>query len=352
MGSESRRSSTRLTEDLASSPGRYEFHQAVRLLDLLGLAEGSADPVGKAAAPERESVSLRGHPSLAFSATAIRTCRTEGGHSGSGVEIDLTFAGLVGAAGVLPRHYSELVLARDAARDATLRDFLDALQRRSLGLLHRSWTKTHFAFAFEQEALQHARHDPFTHAVLSLSGFGLDGLMRRQAVDDLAIAFSSGAFSRTTRSAASLAGLLSATFGVPFEVEQFVGHWLEVPVDERSTLVGTNEQPDERHVLGQGFALGTRVWDVQSRIRVIAGPLTLDQLRFFAEESPGRVRVLALLRSFLGDAVEHDLECHLAPGESPGVQLGQASRLGVDTWLEHEPAPDAPRVARFALDCF
>ncbi len=351
MGSESRRQSTRLTEEIASSPGRFDFHQAVRLLDLLGLAEGSTEPVGTTAAPERESVSLRGHPSLAFAATAIRECRTEGGHCGSEVELDVTLAGLVGAAGVLPRHYSELVLARDSAKDSTLRDFLDAFQRRSLALLHRSWTKTHFAFAFEQETLQHARHDPFTHAVLSLSGLGLDSLMRRQAVDDLAVVFNSGAFSRTTRSAESLAGLLSATFDVPFEVEQFVGHWIDVPVDQRSSLLGADETPDERHALGQGFALGTRVWDVQSRIRIVAGPLTLAQLRYFAEESPGRVRVLALLRSFLGDAIEHDLECRLAPGESPGIHLGTSNRLGVDTWLEHEPSPDAPRTARFALDC-
>ena len=63
------------------------------------------------------------------------------------------------------------------------------------------------------------------------------------------------------------------------------------------------------------------------------------------------VRVLALVRAFLGDAIEHDLECRLAPKESPGIRLGESNRLGVDTWLERDEFPDAERTARFALDC-
>ncbi|MEM9382111.1 MAG: type VI secretion system baseplate subunit TssG [Planctomycetota bacterium] len=335
----------RLRTRLAQEPGRFEFDQALRLVDLLGLVEGGSDPTGTSTAPERESAHLRGHPSLAYASTALRAARTA-----DGVEVDVTVAGLAGAAGALPDHYSELVLAREAARDGTLRDFLDVLQQRSLALLHRAWTKTRFPFAFEQETLWRNRHDGFTRAVLSLAGLGLDSTLRRQAVSDLAVAHGAAAFARTTRSAASLAGLLTATFGVPFEIEQFVGHWIDIPPEERSTLLRTGEAPDDRHALGRGFALGGRAWDVQSRVRAIAGPLTITQLRFFADESPGRLQVLSTLRSFLGDAMELDLECRLAPGESPGVRLGSASRLGLDTWLESTERPDAPRTARFALE--
>ncbi|MEM1450556.1 MAG: type VI secretion system baseplate subunit TssG [Planctomycetota bacterium] len=337
----------RLREQLAAEPGRFEFDQALRLVDLLGLESGTADPSGTSTAPDREGVALRGHPSLAYASTALRAARST---DGDGIEVDVTVAGLVGAVGALPDHYSELVLARDGARDSTLRDFLDALQQRSLALLHRAWTKTRFPFAFEQETLWRNRHDGFTRAVLSLAGLGLDSTLRRQAISDLSVAHGAGAFARTTRSAESLAGLLTATFGVPFEIEQFVGHWIDIPTEERSTLLGHREAPAERHGLGTGFALGTRAWDVQSRVRAVAGPLTITQLRFFADESPGRVQVLSTLRSFLGDAMELDLECRLAPGESPGIRLGSASRLGLDTWLERDEHPDEQRMARFPLE--
>ncbi|MFT5732025.1 MAG: type VI secretion system protein ImpH [Planctomycetota bacterium] len=349
MAAPRRKPSTPLIEHLASSPERFEFHQAVRLLELMGLSSGEGNPVGAHSPPAAESVDFRVHPSLAYATSAIRACKVDTEEGAALARLDVTFTGLIGSAGVLPPHYSELILARQLHRDTALRDFLDILHRRTLALIHRGWRKTAFPFAFELEAQQQLDHDQFTVGLLSLVGLGTKSLRRRQAVNDLAFAFAGGAYANQVKSAVALAGILSATFAVPFDVEQLVGSWMEIPVNEQSTLLRYGEAPAERHTLGGGISIGTRVWDVQSRLRLVAGPMTLSQFQFFADESPGRIRVMAMARSFVGDAIQVDLECILAEDECPGIQLGDGQRIGRDAWLEHAPRPDEQRSARFPL---
>lgn len=350
MAPPSRRSSPDLITALTEWPGRFDFHQAVRLVELLGLSRGDREPVGGAAPPEREAAAFRVHPSLAYPCAPIREVATSSGADDPLVEFQVTFAGLIGVAGVLPKHYSELAISREVERDSTLRDFLDLFHQRTLALFQRVWCRYAFPFAFEQSARHRGELDPFTSSILALIGLGTPALRRRQAVDDLTLAFNAAAYARGARPAGTLAGLLTATFGVPFRVEQFIGEWVDVSAEDRSSLLRADEVPDERHALGAGFMLGTRVWDVQSKLRLVAGPLTFEEMEFFAEPAPGRIGVLGMTRGFLGDGLEYDLECVLAEGQSPGVVLGEIRRLGMDSWLESAPSPPAERCASFALD--
>ena len=351
MATESRKQSTPLIESIVSAPGRFEFHQAVRLIELQALAEGAAEPVGSAAAPDMEAVDLRVHPSLAYATSAIRASRGPTGSSRALAQLDVTFAGLIGAASVLPSHYSELIHARQVERDTSFRDFLDVLHRRTLGLFQRAWRRVHFPFAFELAARHQLEYDAFTKALLSLSGLASESLRQRQAVNDLAFAYNVGGSANQVKSAAALERALSSTFGVPFTVVQFVGSWLDLPEESRSSLLSKGEAGTARHALGQGLTLGSRVWDVQGRIRLVVGPLTFSQFQFFARESPGRTRISALVSAFAGNLIEADLECVLATEESPGIRLDGTRRLGNDTWLESASPAHGPRAATFKLSC-
>ncbi|MEM6672371.1 MAG: type VI secretion system baseplate subunit TssG [Planctomycetota bacterium] len=349
MAPESRQPPPRLIAALEASPGSFTFDQAVRLLELYGLASGTGRSVGADAKPPEESVGFAVHPSVAYAASPIRSCRPADDGAAAIAELDVTFAGLFGAAGVLPPHYSELVLERGAQGDRSLRDFLDLLQRRTIALFHRAWRRSRYPFAFELEAHERLDHDAFTTAVLSLVGLGTPSVRRKQAVDDLSFVFTGGAYARAVRSGSALAGVLRSVLRVPVEVEEFVGEWRDIPEDGRSTLLRAGEAEQEGHALGEGFAVGERFWSVQSKIRLIAGPLTLDEHRFFAGDSAGRFRAASLVQMYVSDPVDVDLECVLAPGESPGLQLGGETRIGVDAWLEYEPRPAAVRRARFPV---
>ena len=63
--------------------------------------------------------------------------------------------------------------------------------------------------------------------------------------------------------------ILGEYFGLPVEIEEYVGQWLELP--ERSRVgVSANQ-------LGVDFCLGSQVWDRQHSFRICFGPLTLEQ---------------------------------------------------------------------------
>ena len=357
MAATRRREAASLISELVARPRAFDFFQAVRLLELGSLEPGRRDEVGYDVNPEHEAVRFRSHPSLAFPAREIRGLRLgpEGGEGANGhapAEMVVSFMGFTGAAGVLPQHYTELLIERLVMKDSALRDFLDLFHHRALSLFYRAWRKYRFPFAYEHDVRVHGREDTFTAALYSLVGLGQEAVRRRQAIDDSAFIFQGGHLARSQRSAVGLEDLLCDLFGMPVRVEQFVGQWIEIPEPDRTCLPRRGESPPEHARLGMGMTIGERVWDIQSKIRVHAGPLSYEQFEFFTTGSVGPYKLAALLRLYLGDELEFDLQLHLARHESPGIRLGHSQRplLGRNTWLEHATSVPHERDALFQLD--
>ncbi len=266
MGTESGPKGSHLIDSISQNPELFEVHQALRLLELAGLQTDSGKPLGGDADPLDEVARLKGHPSLAFSAAPIRSLKVaqQGRWGQSGppqVEVELTFAGFVGTAGVLPPSYTEEVIHRAARRDTALKDFLDLFQRRTLALFHRAWRKYRMPFAFELAAQSSGEHDRATQALLALVGMGTGGMLQRQAIDDLSVIHFAGSMVSGPRSAEGLENALRTAFGIDFTVRSLQGHWIDVPEEDCSRLLGHGETPTELNAVGVGFALGTRVWD-------------------------------------------------------------------------------------------
>ena len=361
MGTTSGPEGSHLIDSISQSPELFDVHQALRLLELDGIQSGTGKPLGMDADPLDEVARLRGHPSIAFSASPIRSLKiAEQGRKGadgpSQVEVELTFAGFVGTAGVLPPGYTEEVIRRAARRDLALKDFVDLFQRRTLALFHRAWRKYRMPFSFELSAQSTGDYDRTTQALLALVGMGTGGMLRRQAIDDLSVVHFAGTMVSGPRSAEGLENALRTAFGIDFTVRSLRGHWIDIPHEDCSRLLRAGEQATELHALGVGFSLGTKVWDVQSRISIEATDLDLKTFRHFAADGEGRIKVFSILRAFLGTTVDANLELGLSAHESPGIQLGSRSGLGLgfDSWLEAEADTEtrghAERFASFALN--
>ena len=98
----------------------------------------------------------------------------------------VTFLGLTGPSGVLPRHYTELLLrlqrdARGPERTA-LRAWLDLFNHRFIALFFRAWEKYRFYVAYERGEYEGREPDPFTRALFSLIGLGVPALRGRLRV--------------------------------------------------------------------------------------------------------------------------------------------------------------------------
>lgn len=360
-----------LVADILAAPQRFEFFQAVRVIDdatwrrLANVASPPSmarrdDDVGEPNRPAAlvargggQLVRLHSAIVFGFPGGAIVSATSLDEDGLEVIECDVACFGLVGPGGVLPRHYTTLVAERlRRFRDRTLRDFLDVLENRSLWLLFNAWTKYRQIPLIERTRLRGsatpwddgaaAPRDPVTASVACLTGLGTRGLPDRLAVADETVFHYAGHYAHHPRSADALEQMLTDAFGLPIGVEQFVGRWLELEPQDQTRLASRDEPEGRNARLGESAIAGARVWNVQSVIELVAGPLTLAQFLTLLPGAQWLRQIGDAARLYVGLALDIRVRPLLAAASVPGTFLtavGDAAtghppaRLGWTTWL-------------------
>lgn len=306
-----------LFASIAAAPWRWNYFQALRLLDCLnpGLPR-----LGQARRPADEPVRLGQEPALDFAPASL--ARLVPGHGAVPPRISVRFFGLFGPNGPLPLHLSEYARNRMLhAGDASLTRFADLIHHRFLSLFYRAWAQ-----AQPCVSLDRPEQDRFARYVGALCGLGLDSLRGRDAMPDPAKLHHAAGLSRQVRNAEGLAGLLSDCLGLPVTVEPFVGHWMDLR--ERDGLrLGSRGQ------LGQDAVLGHRVWDRQHKFRLQLGPLSLSDYADLLPQTRGSALLAAAVRNYAGLEYDWDLRLLLRADSVPRLALGGSQRLGYSSWL-------------------
>lgn len=391
MGAESGRPNPGLIERLHREPWRFDFRQAVRLLQWPDRAAGAVPaPVGRDELPEREAVRFRTATSLGFptspivvirprrrngdadgSTTANDVAQGQGspdGHSASSSappdELYVTFLGLSGTMGALPDHYTTTLIEAARNKQTAIGSFFDLFNHRIVSLFYRVEEKYRFPLAFERAAHSGDTRSAFTmvDVIRCLAGMGSPGLQDRMSEpDDTALHFA-GHFARPVRTAAGLARMLTGRFHVPVQVDQFRGQWLDLELHDRTRLpvaprrgqtadrsarasvsaVGTN------CALGVNTMVGQRAWDVQGRFRVRLGPLTYAQYCRFLPTGCDLHRLRDLVRLYVGSEFDFEVQPILKGDEIPMTRLPAAhddaeqpaGGLGWNVWLASGDALD------------
>jgi type VI secretion system protein ImpH len=316
-----------LEEALEREPFSFEFFQAVRLLQRLRPERGR---VGRYGNPDEEAVHFGATPSTSFPASEIQAIETE---DGAPPRLLVNFMGLTGPQGVLPLEYSELVADRVRQRDHALLDFLDLFNHRIISLFYRAWERTRgHGSPVDQD------DDALQEHLLDLAGLGTSGLTPQLGLPPAALPFYVGLLSLPTRPAVALEMLLEDYFGVPVDVEQFVGGWYSIDVPSQCAL-GDESTPSSQ--LGVGAVAGDEIWDVQARARLRIGPLSRAQYDTFLPTGRAYKELRALTKFFTGEQVDLELQLVLAKADVPPVTLGADARpatpLGWCTWLRSRP---------------
>jgi type VI secretion system protein ImpH len=248
----------------------------------------------------------------------------------------VAFMGLTGLLGVLPRHYTELLLERMRRKDEGLRDFLDLFNHRLISLFYRAWEKYRFPIAYERAVSKAEGEDRFTRQLFDLIGLGTKGLRGRLEVEDEPLLFYAGLLAQHPRSASALEGLLRDYFEVPVTATQFVGQWLPLSQANRSRL-GWGEA---NNALGESAVAGKRVWDQQAKFRLQLGPLSFTEFCQFLPSGDGFRTLVAITRFSAGEEFDFDVQLNLRAAEVPWCRLGgngeHAVRLGWSTWLKSQ----------------
>lgn len=334
-----------LIDALFAEPERFEFRQAVRLIEQharrLRRQRAESDLTVRPSAAQSDAVvRFKAATGLAFPVAEIEQLGREG-PKGPAI-FRVTFLGLNGPSGVMPRYYSELVLRSIKQKSYALRDLLDLLNHRAIALHLAASRKYRLPASIEAAPAPGA--DPLTAAIFALIGFGTAGLRDRLAVEDSTLLYYAHFFAQTRRSAVGLELVLADYLGLDTRVEQFSGRWTMLADEDRSRLGG------EFAALGRDAVAGSRVWDVEGSFRIRIGPLTYAQ---FAQLMPGSAlmgEVAALVRSYVGPSLAYDIALDLKGECVPQCRLESEGdflpRLGWNTWLA---APSHPPVVSDAV---
>ncbi|OON62795.1 type VI secretion protein [Massilia sp. KIM] len=345
MQAPQRRFEPAVIERLFAQPQRFQYFQAVRLLELWLKRHGGVRS-GAVANLLRFQNSTR----LSFPASELEAMqaepreRTPGrGEPGQDAEplryvrITPAFMGLLGGAGALPAHYTERIAGQILhEKDEAPRAFLDTFSNRSLALFYEAWRKYRLELKYQVDG-----RDGFLPLLLSMAGVGQEPL-RRRFVDDVhgelldeSVAYFATSMRHKPASAVQIARVLSEYFGAPVKAEQFVGRWYDVPPEQQSRL-GFGAA-----VLGAGAMAGTRVWQRDLRVRIVVGPLERSRFDAFLPGGKAARALGSMLSMMTGVTLEYEVQLVLRAADVRGAALGGAQdeaggacgRLGWDSFL-------------------
>lgn len=317
-----------LDRELFDEPYRFEFFQAVRLFEKV-LAQRK--PVGQDALPNEEIVRFRSRIGLDFPSSEIHEVREiEDEKTGDKrIEMLVNFMGMVGVSGVLPTHYTELVLDRIRHRDTAMWSFLDIFTHRAVSMFFRAWAKYRFPIAYERG------NDDFTSYLFDLTGLGTAALRGKMGLDDEALLPYAGLISQKPHSTNALQNILSDFFRVPAKIEQFTGQWLPLSRSDYTKLGVANAK------LGVNAIAGTQIWDQQSKFRVRLGPLDLKQFQAFLPVGSANRAMRSIVKFIAGREYDFDVNLSLQAKQVPGLVLTTRAvrrpMLGWTTWLKTKP---------------
>jgi type VI secretion system protein ImpH len=337
--------STGLIDQLLEDPYRFEFFQAVRLLELW-LNEDNPDARG--ALPQ--ALHFKNSLSLSFPPGEIESLDLLMGEveadevvdesnpkrpiKPARIDITPTFMSLLGLHGALPLVYTELIAESKLARGA--RSFLDLFNDRLVGLFYLAWRKGRPHLSHETR-----QKNQFLSMALSLAGFGQDSLQERLhpkmgGVSDESLAYFAGAIQQRVLSAVQLQNILTGYFGVPIKLEQFVGRWFDLPKEAQWEL-GKN-----MGCLGASALAGERIWQRSLCVRVIVGPLDHEHFRRFLPGASGALGLKSMITALSGVSLDYEIQLSLAASAVQGVTLDSnrsewMGLLGWDSYLRTQP---------------
>lgn len=249
------------------------------------------------------------------------------------VLITPNFMGLLGSNGVLPSHYTETMAQYlSDTRDDGPKAFLDMFTNRTLMLFYQAWRKYRLIYQSDTHG-----QDAFIPHLLALAGLGKQSLATATpvvggGVSRETIAYYAAAIRQRPVSAVYIQQVLTEYFGVPIRLEQFIGGWFKVPVEQQSSLGVTGA------ALGKTAMVGSRVWQRDLRLRVWIGPLVRS---VFDQFLPGQRSAKALekmLTTFTGFSFEYEIQLILRHDQVSPLALSDNSEQGRLGWSSFLPS--------------
>ena len=336
---------TNIAEHLYENPEVFNFFQAVRLLDAINYEktcykpEWKQSPVGYDTAQKKETVRFSVDPTLKYPDGQI-TQLTEAEFNSTKnrlapAEMQVTFMGLTGPSGVLPMHYSELLLEQNRKKDYAMSDFFNLFNHRAISLHYRGWEKYRVQYHFERSRRQGDKNDKLSKMLQSLLGFAKSDTHQKQTIPLDNLLFYAGHYAQKRKTAVGLESILGDYFHIPVSISQFVGSWNRLHDSECTRTPGKDLPFGQFNRLGKDTIIGKRVWYSQGKFRIKLGPLNQTQFKQFLPGSEGLKKLKELTNTYIGPEFSFDIQLISEATNVPKCQLSKSAppQLGYFTWL-------------------
>lgn len=306
--------SASVTKKLIQETPSYSFIQAVRLLErscaynLDAPKTSRLNTIAKYSPPESETIRFHTNQKLEFFSADINSIYKEPHNNSGQWNILVNMMGLTGSEGVLPYHYTELILQRLKAKDKSLRDFFELFNHRTISLYFQASVKYKLPIEYERKRLNTAKQekDLYTNALLSIMGLGTKHLSNRLYTEDESLIYYSGLFSQQVKTTSGLKQILQRHFSIPIKIQEFIGQWQDLIDDVRTRLVSRALPTGQNARLNYSAILGKKGWYAQGKIRIVLGPIDSKFLKRF---SPGTTTLKAfneVVRLYAGIECDYD----------------------------------------------
>jgi len=308
---------------------------------------GSKNSLASFVPPATEVIRIHTHQGFSFPEAEIQSV-SKGQSSNATTQWAMTvnFMGLTGCMGVMPYHYTEMILQRLKQKDETLIHFLDLFNHRIISLFYQAATKYHLPIEYERKKLNPGikkQRDMQTQGLLSLIGLGTRGLQDRLQIKDESLLFYSGLLTQQVRTSSGLKQILQDYFDIPVYIQEFVGQWQELIPDIRTRL-GSKVMPKGQNAcLGKSAMVGHKGWFAQGKIRITLGPLNREQFYRFAPGTKALKALNDMVRLYVGIERDYDFIIEVKRKDIPQkitMTKGASPIMGWTTWLSNRDNSD------------
>ena len=349
MSTTGRRKNTSVINQLTEAPYNYPFLQAVRLLERSSVLEKNSsngkytfnnNPVALFNPSNTEAIRFNASHALKFSSSEIsKLTQHNGTKNKKRWELSVNFMGLTGSQGVLPFHYTEMILKRLKIKDESISHFFDLFNHRTVSLFYQASNKYKLAIEYERKRLNPPKiktRDDHSQVLLSLIGLGTKNLNDRLYIQDESLLYYSGLFSQRIKTTSGLKQIICSYFNIPVEINEFVGQWQELIEDVRTRLPGRENPLGQNNHLGRSVMLGRKGWFAQGKINIVLGPLSKEQLNIFAPGTKALKSLNEIVKLYIGMEYSYDFIIKVKRSDLPKkIKLSAKTQpiMGWNTWL-------------------
>ncbi|MBY6047924.1 type VI secretion system baseplate subunit TssG [Vannielia litorea] len=323
---------------LEAEPYRFNIHALLRELERM---YPDKPRIGRSQVLAQEIVDVGQDPFLDFPASNVKAFEVR---EGEVPRLRTKFLGFFGPQGPLPILTTvEAMRWQEAGDDAFVR-FADIFATRFLQLFHRTWADARPIAQFDRP-----EEDRFAAYVGSMIGIGTAPYRDRDRVPDIAKLPFAGVMASRVKSAKRLQQVLEGVLGVDVKIREREGIWLEF---EESDLSRIGQQGAD---LGRNTYAGRRVYSINDKAVIEIRTEALDSYESFLPGGDMFERLADMVRFYLGEQIDFDVELALPRPLCPKAQLGTKGRLGYTTWTplkaddKGTSADDYVSDARFSL---